>query len=159
MSPAGQNAIRMDKEANEKYSVARDAIRKEHQRLRDQFKSEFSQIKIIIPDRSLPTIDCLRAGYCRQNPVQEAADSIGYKFSKSWDDRSVERKIVFVQWLDHQLVTTYEDYDSNTFLLTPEGKIDFQVYTQTYLTDTDHEIMLELAPRIHSYFDLINPFL
>lgn len=156
MSPAGQNAIRIDKEADAKYSAAIDAIREEHQRLREQFKSEFNLIKIVpTPIPELPTIDCLLAGYCKQNLVQEVADRIGYKFSKSRGDQ----RIVFVQWLNHQLVTTYEDYDTNTFLLTPEGKIDFQVYTLTYLADNNQEIMLELAPRIHSYFDLVNPFL
>jgi hypothetical protein len=163
-SDAGQQAIKLEKTARDKYLNEINDIRTQHTTLRDKYLPEFSLIDSLpingngIYRRSLDEEDIIEE-------IIEIADEIGYQLKKNyWNTYDSGTKFTFIQWKrdsgDLKLVTINENHRWNTFLLGANGKLHRQIYKQNYLCDDydlNDPILCELAPRIHSYFEILYP--
>lgn len=136
-----QHSITIESTAWNLYQSKMDKIRSDHDELRVRYGNDF---EIIGQTNSGITI-----GYELKLDMHRKTDkNATFTFTK-WIDRNI------------YLVIIVDNWHWETYVLNKEGKIDYMIYKSTYLSDNfdpKHEIMMGLAPRIHSYLDMIRNY-
>lgn len=152
-SEQGQAAKLIENKAWELYNTQFNAVLQQHTVLQNTYISEFKYLKC--EPKRISRYGCLQFNI---EDVMAFALQIDYQLKPNYAGRFDDHtQFRFVQWGDKMLVTIFENYEINTYLLT-DSKIDTHVYTRKYLVtpyDFDNPILSLLAPRIHAYFKVL----
>lgn len=164
-SDQGKASIEIETNAFDKYRVAHKAITDEHFRLQNLYLCEF----ILLRTQPQPQRHDQWSRLERFNPADKfkIAEEIGYNCQKTcFGNYDENTQFKFIQWnptgsdKSYILVSIYENYHFDTYLLDEQGKIGPKVYEGNYnvLTSEDRyaEIIKALRPRIYSFITTHN---